>query len=53
MDLFIRDIQTVNGTPRYYWVLDLKESHAQRIANEFSANLARVGLDESEWLRRS
>lgn len=39
--------------PRYYWVLDLKESHAQRIANEFSANLARVGLDESEWLRRS
>ncbi len=44
---------TNNGNPRYYWVLDLKESHAQRIANEFSANLARVGLDESEWLRRS
>ncbi len=42
-----------NGTMRYYWVLDLKESHAQRIANEFSANLSRVGLDESEWLRRS
>jgi hypothetical protein len=35
------------------WVLDLKEAHAQKIVNEFSANLSRVGLDESEWLRRS
>lgn len=37
----------------YNWILNLNESHAQRIANEFAASLARVGLDESEWLRRN
>lgn len=37
---------------KYEWVLDLKDLHAQRIAHEFSAELSRVGLDESEWLRR-
>lgn len=37
---------------KYQWILDLKDLHAQRIANEFSGELARVGLDESEWLRR-
>lgn len=38
---------------KYKWILDLKDSHAQRIANKFAAQLSRVGLDESEWLRRS
>jgi len=38
---------------KYKWILDLKESHAQRIANKFASLLSRVGLDESEWLRRS
>lgn len=38
---------------KYQWILDLKDSHAQRIANKFAAQLSRVGLDESEWLRRS
>jgi hypothetical protein len=38
---------------KYKWILDLKESHAQRIANKFAAQLSRVGLDESEWLRRN
>lgn len=37
----------------YKWILDLNDSHAQRIVNEYSANLSRVGLDESEWLRKS
>ena len=36
----------------YEWVLDLKDLHAQRIAHEFATELSRVGLDESEWLRR-
>lgn len=36
----------------YYWVMDLKDDQAQRIANSFAAKLSRVGLDESEWLRR-
>ncbi len=38
---------------KYKWILDLKDSHAQRIVNKFAAQLSRVGLDESEWLRRS
>lgn len=38
---------------KFKWILDLKESHAQRIANKYAAELSRVGLDESEWLRRS
>lgn len=38
---------------KFKWILDLKDSHAQRIANKFAAELSRVGLDESEWLRRS
>jgi len=33
-------------------VSELKNEHAQRIANNFAANISRVGLDESEWLRR-
>ncbi len=36
----------------YDWILDLKDSHAQRIANKYAATLSRVGLDEYEWLRR-
>lgn len=36
----------------FEWVLELKELHAQRILNSYSANLSRVGLDESEWLRQ-
>lgn len=35
----------------FEWILELKDLHAQRILNSYSAHLARVGLDESEWLR--
>ncbi len=38
---------------KYQWILDLKEAHAQRIVNNFAAQLSRVGIDESEWLRRA
>lgn len=34
------------------WVAQLKPSHAQRVADDYGANLTRVGLDESEWMRR-
>jgi hypothetical protein len=37
---------------KFWWVFELKDSHAQRIANNYAAALSRVGLDESEWLRR-
>jgi hypothetical protein len=36
----------------YQWIAELKFEHAQRIVNEYAAKLSRVGLDESEWLRR-
>lgn len=37
---------------KLFWLFDLKDLHAHRIANIFASQLARVGLDESEWLRR-
>jgi hypothetical protein len=36
----------------YVWVCDLKDLHSQRIATDYAYQLSRVGLDESEWLRR-
>ena len=39
-------------TSKYRWVADLKPEHAQRVANEYAYELSRVGLTESEWLRR-
>jgi hypothetical protein len=38
---------------KYLWLGELKFAHAQRVANEFATKFSRVGLDESEWLRRS
>lgn len=35
----------------FEWITDLKDLHAQRIANTYTSELSRVGLDESEWLR--
>lgn len=37
----------------FEWVLDLKDLHSQRIVVEYASLLSRVGLDESEWLRRA
>lgn len=37
---------------KYEWIFELKDAHAQKIANDFAAKLSRVGLDGSEWLRR-
>jgi len=37
---------------KLYWVADLKMAHAQRIANQYATQISRVGLTESEWLRR-
>jgi hypothetical protein len=36
----------------YSWLGQLKPDHAQRVAQVFAAELARVGVTESEWLRR-
>jgi hypothetical protein len=37
---------------KFFWVADLKFEYAQRIANNFAAQISRVGFDEFEWLRR-
>jgi hypothetical protein len=36
----------------YRWIADLKTEHAQRVANDYARQISRVGLTESEWLRR-
>ena len=45
-------INPIEG-PSFEWVAQLKEEHAQRIANEFAGSFSRVGVSESEWVRRS
>jgi hypothetical protein len=39
-------------TSKYRWVADLKPEQAQRVANDYAYKLSRVGLTESEWLRK-
>lgn len=41
-----------NESVRVRWVATLKPSHAQRVAADFAKEIGRVGLSESEWLRR-
>ncbi len=38
--------------PELHWVGDLRREQAQRILNRFASEFSRVGLTESEWLRR-
>ena len=40
------------GIEKYRWVAELKPEHGQRAANDLAAQTARVGLAESEWMRR-
>ena len=37
---------------KYKWIGELRGDQALRLSNEFSSELSRVGLNESEWLRR-
>lgn len=46
-------ILTITKSKKFKWLAELRWDHSQRLSNELSGNLARVGLDESEWLRRS
>jgi hypothetical protein len=42
---------TCKSRLKYKWIAQLKPEHAQRAAEQFSRELSRVGLTESEWLR--
>ena len=37
---------------RYTWIAELKLTQALKIANQYAAQLSRVGVTESEWVRR-
>lgn len=38
---------------KFEFIVELKELYAQRILEEYSASLSRVGIDEPEWVRRA
>ena len=38
---------------KYFWLCDLKEDFYLKIINEYAQKLTRVGIEQSEWLRRS
>jgi hypothetical protein len=43
---------SIDGT-KYRWIGELKPDYAQRLLNAFGAHQNRVGVVESEWMRRS
>ncbi len=45
-------ISSIEGRS-FEWVAQLKDEHAQRIANDIGGGFSRVGVNESEWVRRS
>lgn len=52
--IFTSDESDKNGKfVEYVWLGDLAETHALRIVHEYLSKFGRVGVSESEWLRRS
>lgn len=43
---------TTSEDEQFEWILDLKDLHSQRIIIDYTSQLSRVGLDESEWHRK-
>lgn len=37
---------------KHQWIAELRFEHAQRISNRLATELSRVGVNESQWLRR-
>jgi hypothetical protein len=46
-------ISAADSSVKYRWLGDLKFAQAQRVAQAMAGEAARVGLTESEWLRRT
>jgi hypothetical protein len=44
-------IEKVYSPIPLYWVGELKFNIAQKLSNEISSNLSRVGIDQHEWMR--
>lgn len=47
-DIYFKD----NENGKFIFILQLKDVHALREIHEYASNLARIGLTESDWLRR-
>lgn len=45
--------QLEDGIESFEYLFELKELYAQRIVDDYSSGLSRVGLDEPEWVRLS
>lgn len=45
--------QVEDGIESFEYLFELKELYAQRIVDDYSSGLSRVGLDEPEWVRLS
>lgn len=45
------DYVTYSQNTKLHYICCLKPMFAQKIANEFAANISRVGIDQFEWLR--
>ena len=45
--------QSPDPAQRFWWLGELKFPQAQRVAHSLSSETGRVGLTESEWLRRN
>ncbi|MCB0034437.1 MAG: hypothetical protein KDE51_10480, partial [Anaerolineales bacterium] len=43
---------TATDGAMYEWIAELRFEHAQRISNRLATDLSRVGVNESQWLRR-
>ncbi|MCA9397779.1 hypothetical protein KC573_03035, partial [candidate division WWE3 bacterium] len=43
---------TTTDDKKYKWIAELRFEHAQRISNRLATELSRVGVNESQWLRR-
>lgn len=50
---YFEQIYKGRSDEKFEWILDLKDLHSQRIVADYAAILSRVGLDESEWLRKA
>ncbi|WP_086773805.1 response regulator receiver domain [Vibrio coralliirubri] len=50
--LFYPTHHSENIPEAFQFIVELKEMYAQKIIEEYSGSLSRVGLDEPEWVRR-
>ena len=44
---------TATDSTRYWWIAEMKDEHAFRVAGEVASTLARPGPNDAEWLRRA